>query len=73
MELGFAWGSYVSEDRYHLDFSVSYDFMKFFEQNMMRRTLDGYITQAVSAGSVYTSMSINSLDATRLAYLLVAE
>ena len=51
MGVGFGWGSYVCKDRYHIDFSASYDFMKFFEQNMMRRALDGFITQIGSPGS----------------------
>ena len=37
-------------------------------------SVSSYIsTQAVSTGSVYTSISINSSDATQLAYLFVAK
>ncbi len=38
--LGIGWGSYLACQKYHLDFSASYDFLIFWQQNMMRRLLD---------------------------------
>lgn len=52
MGLGLGWGSYVGDnDGYHVDFAASFDFMKFSGQNMMRRALDGFITQVGGPGS----------------------
>lgn len=47
MGLGFGWGTYVAQNRYHIDFSASYDFAIFADQNIMKRTLDGFLTQSI--------------------------
>ena len=38
MGLGFGWGTYFAKNDYHVDFSASYDFSVFWNQNMMRQT-----------------------------------
>ena len=42
--LGFGWGTYLHNQRYHIDFSADYDFMYFWSQNMMRNLLDDTLT-----------------------------
>ncbi len=51
--VGFAWGSYLWQDRLHLDISAGYDFLVFFNQNMMK-SLEEEITNlsAPSAGDL---------------------
>jgi len=34
--LGAGWGSYINDNRFYLDFSASYNFQVFFDQNMFR-------------------------------------
>ena len=38
--LGLGWGSYFSCQNYHIDFSATYDFLIFWEQNMIRKLAD---------------------------------
>jgi len=38
--LGIGWGSYLSCQNYHIDFSATYDFLIFWQQNMMRKLAD---------------------------------
>lgn len=40
LSLGLGWGSYVACQKYHIDFSASYDFLIFWQQNMIRRLAD---------------------------------
>ncbi len=40
MGLGLGWGSYFSNQSYHFDLLVNYDFMILWEQNMMRKLMD---------------------------------
>jgi hypothetical protein len=39
-ELGFGWGTYCNQDRWHYDVYVSYNFLAFGEQNMMHYTME---------------------------------
>lgn len=38
--LGLGWGTYFSCQNYHIDFSATYDFLIFWQQNMLRRLVD---------------------------------
>ena len=38
--LGLGWGTYLSNSRYHIDFSADYSFQVFFDQNMFRSTFN---------------------------------
>ena len=38
--LGFGWGSYLYNQKFHIDFCADYDFTYFWNQNMMRKLLD---------------------------------
>lgn len=49
--LGIGWGQYLSDNRYHIDFSLDYDFAYFWEQNMMRRLVDDTLTGTGPASS----------------------
>ncbi len=40
--LGIGWGSYLSNQRYHIDFSADYDFSFFFTQNAMVSLMDQF-------------------------------
>jgi hypothetical protein len=39
LALGLGWGRYFKDDRFHLDFSASYEFQLFAHENMMREVL----------------------------------
>ncbi|MBS0615035.1 MAG: hypothetical protein JSR58_00600 [Verrucomicrobia bacterium] len=45
-DLGLGWGRYIYGDKYHIDFSATYDYLVFFNQNMMR-----WMSDRVSIGS----------------------
>jgi len=47
--LGFGWGTYFSNKKYHFDFALSYDFNMFYHQNMIR-----YITETSKSGLTET-------------------
>jgi hypothetical protein len=49
--LGFGWETCFS-DHYHVDFSANYDFMVFWEQNMMRKLIQGTRANSVLQGGV---------------------
>jgi hypothetical protein len=49
--LGIGWGQYFSDDQYHADVSLDYDFSLFWEQNMMRRLIDDTLTGTGPASS----------------------
>ena len=42
--IGLGWGKYLSQGRYHFDLTANYDFLVFFEQNMIRKLLDQTIS-----------------------------
>lgn len=44
LSLGLGWGRYLHKGRYHFDLSANYDFLIFFEQNMIRKLLDQTIS-----------------------------
>lgn len=53
-DLGLGWGSYIYGDDYHIDFSATYDYLVFFNQNMMRWMSDRVgNTSSASPGSLY--------------------
>ncbi len=54
MGLGFGWGQYFYSRSYHVDFSASYQFAIFWEQNMMRGLMDQAIDgTGASVGDLY--------------------
>lgn len=54
LNVGFGWGSYLYKDRYHIDFSASYNFWTFLNQNMIRRLMDQTVSgSGASAGNLY--------------------
>jgi len=54
MGLGIGWGRYLSCQDYHIDFSLDYDFMLFWSQNMIRKLLDDTLTgTGPSAADLY--------------------
>lgn len=57
--LGVGWASYIVDNRYHIDFSASYDFIQYEEQNMMKKILDGFLTQPAGSGQ---SLYLNGLN-----------
>jgi len=42
--IGLGWGKYLANGRYHFDLTANYDFLVFFEQNMIRKLLDQTIS-----------------------------
>ena len=55
LELGFGWGSYFTDDRWHFDLSASYGFQVFWDQNMFRHFDDGFsqASSTLSNGNLY--------------------
>ncbi|PIS00981.1 MAG: hypothetical protein COT84_04725 [Chlamydiae bacterium CG10_big_fil_rev_8_21_14_0_10_35_9] len=51
LNLGLGWGSYLINKKFHIDFKVSYDFLVFFYQNMMRNLLDTYNNQLTNSSN----------------------
>jgi len=51
MGLGFGWGQYFACNKYHLDFSATYDFTYMWRQNMMRLIDDEILLGIGSAAS----------------------
>lgn len=49
--LGLGWGKYLSEGRFYFDLSANYDFIAFFEQNMIRNLLDQSVAGVGSSAS----------------------
>lgn len=60
--LGIGWGSYLADQKYHIDLSASYDFMLFWNQNMMRKLLDT-VNDGVG-GAAGGDLSLNGLTFT---------
>jgi len=51
--LGLGWGRYLDNQKYHIDFSATYDFAVFWSQNMMRYLMDSTISgSGASAGNL---------------------
>ncbi len=46
--LGLGWGRYLRCEKYHIDFSASYDFSLFWSQNMMSQLLAEFVTGSAS-------------------------
>lgn len=51
--LGLGWGKDLGSNRYHLDFSATYDFMYWWNQNQMRKMLDEVWSKVSSSGDLY--------------------
>lgn len=52
--LGLGWGTYLHEQRYYIDFSMSYDFLVLWQQNMMRKLMDqSVVGTGAAAGDLY--------------------
>jgi hypothetical protein len=49
--LGLGWGTYFYDQRYHIDFAATYDFMFFWSQNMTREIIDHTLTGTGPASS----------------------
>lgn len=50
--IGLGWEDYLSYDRWHVNFSIGYDFLIFFNQNLFRRYLNNSSGQIVN-GDLY--------------------
>ncbi len=54
MSLGLGWGTYLQDKKYYVDFSIRYDFLLLFQQNMMRKLADQMISAIGAApGDLY--------------------
>ncbi|MBP6870235.1 hypothetical protein KBC04_05105 [Candidatus Babeliales bacterium] len=54
LSLGLGWGTYIKEDAYYIDFSVQYDFLLLWQQNMMRKLVDQAVAgTGATAGDLY--------------------
>lgn len=52
--LGLGWGSYLKNENYYVDLSIRYDFLFFWQQNMMKKLTDQIITGVgAAAGDLY--------------------
>lgn len=58
---GFGWGSYLGGQKYHFDLFASYDFMYFWDQNMMRKMMDQTL---IGSGSTASDLNIHGLTIT---------
>lgn len=52
--LGLGWGSYFYNQKYHIDFAATYDFLWFWHQNMMRKLAD-----TVNAGTSESAANLS--------------
>lgn len=59
LSLGLGWGSYFNKQRFHFDLSADYDFMIFFEQNMIRKLLDQTIS---GVGASVSNLYLHGLN-----------
>ncbi|MDE3055717.1 MAG: hypothetical protein KGI80_03365 [Verrucomicrobiota bacterium] len=54
LSLGTGWGMYLGGEAYHLDVSANYDFLVFWNQNVMRQLLDAaFSSTGSSSGNLY--------------------
>lgn len=53
MGLGFGWERYFQNKAYHCDLTASYDFMIFWNQNMIRALMDNFLTGTGSPQNLY--------------------
>lgn len=44
LEMGLGWGSYFDNNNWHIDLSAAYGFQIFFDQNMLTKYLNGFMT-----------------------------
>jgi hypothetical protein len=52
-KLGFGWGSYVGNNKFYLDFTATYDFQVFWNQNMITWMMKNVTGVDASAGNLY--------------------
>lgn len=53
LSLGLGWGTHI-EDKYYIDFSIKYDFLVLWQQNMMRKLMDQVVSGTGAApGDLY--------------------
>ncbi len=52
-KLGFGWGSYVGNNKFHLEFAATYDFQIFWNQNMITWMMNNISNVDASAGNLY--------------------
>lgn len=52
LAIGLGWEDYLSYDRWHIDFTIGYDFLIFFNQNIFRRYLTNTNSQILN-GDLY--------------------
>jgi hypothetical protein len=43
LDLGLGWGTYFSDQKYHIDFRATYDFQAFFKMNVMSALVNSWI------------------------------
>lgn len=52
--LGLGWGTYINDQKYYIDFSIKYDFLILWQQNMMRKLVDQMVSGVGAApGDLY--------------------
>lgn len=59
--LGFGWGRYLHNQRYHIDFSLTYDFTLFWQQNMIRKLVDQAV---IGSGAAAGNLDLHGLTLT---------
>lgn len=54
-EMGFTWGSYFDNNNWHIDLALGYGFQVFFDQNMVRKTVNAGVTSSsfTNIGNLY--------------------
>jgi hypothetical protein len=57
--INLGWSSYLKNNRYHIDFSIGYQFMTFFEQNMIRKLMDASVA---GTGAEAGALTLNGLN-----------
>ena len=51
--LGFGWSRYLFSKRYHIDFSADYDFMLWWNQNMLRKMMNSFWNRTSTTGDLF--------------------
>jgi major outer membrane protein len=55
LEMGLGWGSYFDNNNWHIDLSAAYGFQIFFDQNMLTKHMNGFMTGKLEqpSGNLY--------------------
>ncbi len=61
LELGFGWGNYIRNTNLYIDFSASYEFQVFFDQNMFRHDVTN-VADFLPNGNLYMQGLIGSMN-----------